>query len=395
MTIHKRTLTRILFFTVLLGVLLFTAGVLRAQISTRSGDLVDAGETLADMAFFSAGDLNVSARSTDDIFAAGGDVSLNGAQADHMIAAGGDVIITDVAFQDLVVAGGDINFVSGVVADDVVAAGGDLKIDRNFIIRGSAMLGGGEISIDAPIGDELRAAGGRLRVRADVGGNARLVGDEIMVGPDVTIGGDLHYRAKQFTLDPSALVEGDIIELEKADAPDFEGWGMKAVAAIAVFAIAFLVGMAILVVITALVLPGLMQSASQMIRTRPLSALGLGFLILAAAPVVIALLFASVIGIPLALLVIAIYLAAAPVAIAAFSYFAGMAARRAISKSETAQPGPLSRVGWSGLAAIVLLIIALIPIAGGFILLVAYTIGMGAVMTQGGKALAMTQASRD
>lgn len=349
---------------------------------------MEASEAFPDMTFFSAGDLTVNAKSTDDIFAAGGDVTLAEAQADHMIVAGGEIIITDVAFHDLIVAGGDIDFISGTVTDDVVGAGGDLRLNREFKINGSAMLTGGDVTIDTPIGGELRAAAGRLRLNANVAGNAHLVGEDVSIGPNVSIGGDLRHRAKEFSIDPSAVVAGEIIELEAATPPDVERWGVKAAAAAAVFAVAFLVGMAILVIVIALVLPGLMNSASQMIRTKPLSTLGIGFLVIAAAPVVIAFLFATVLGIPLALLIGVIYLAAAPLAIAAFIYYVGMLARRMISKNNGEAPSPITRIIWSALAAILLVIIGLVPILGGFFWLVAYTIGMGAVMTRGGKALA-------
>lgn len=387
--VKHRRLTKLLLFIILLAALLLVAGIVRAQIETRSGDIVEAAEAFTDMTFFAAGDLTVNAKSTDDIFAAGGDVTLADAQADHMIAAGGDIIITEVAFHDLIVAGGDIDFVSGTVIDDVVGAGGDLRLNPEFKINGSAMLTGGDVTIDTPIGGELRAAAGRLRLNANVTGDAHLVGEDVSIGPDVSIGGDLRHRARKFSINPSAVVAGEIIELEPAASPDVERWSVKAAAAIAVFAVAFLVGMAILVVVIALALPGLMNSASSMIRTKPLATLGIGFLVIAAAPIVVVLLFTSVLGIPLALLIGVIYLAAAPLAIAAFIYYVGMLARQIISRSSDELPSALSRIVWSALAAVLLVLLGLVPIAGGFFWLVAYTIGMGAVMTRGGKALAM------
>ena len=389
MTAKKRTLASWVLFLLVLATLVFATGILRAQISIGARDVLKAGEVLSDMAFFSASDLNVSAKSKDDIFAAGGDVSLNEAQADHMIAAGGDITITEIAFHDLIVAGGDINFISGTVTDDVVAAGGDLSIDPQFTIKGSAMLTGGEVAIEAPIGAELRVAAGRLSLNANVAGDAHLVGENVIIGPDVTIGGDLRYRAQNFEMDPTVVVSGEIIKLEPATPPDVERWGVQAASAMAVFAISFLIGLAILVIIIALVLPGLMNSAAEMIRTKPLSTLGIGFLIVAAAPVVIAILFATVLGIPLALMVVAIYIAAAPLAIAAFIYYAGMIARRLISNPEHVDPNAASRIVWTALAAIALVLLGLTPLAGGFFWLIAYTIGMGAVMTRASKALSL------
>ena len=387
MTIVNLRLAKFLLFLVVLVALLFAASILRAQIITRSGDIIETADTFPDMTFFAAGELTVNAKSSDDIFAVGGDVTLREAQADHMIVAGGDIIITDVAFHDLITAGGDVNFVSGAVTDDVVGAGGDLDLKSEFTVGGSAVLTGGDIAINTPIGGELRATAGRLRLNANVTGDAHLIGDDVSIGPNVRIGGDLRHRAKKFRMDPSAVVAGEVIELEPVTTPDIERWGVKAASALTIFAIAFLIGMAILVIVIALVLPGLMNSASEMIRTKPLTTLGIGFLVTAAAPVVIAILFATVFGIPLALLIGVIYIAAAPLAVAAFIYYAAMLARQVFTREDAELPGAFSRIVWAGLAAIVLVLLGLIPIAGGFFWLVAYTIGMGAVMVRGGKAL--------
>ncbi len=380
------------FIVLSMTALLFAAGALRAQIATGAADVLDAGEAIQDMAFFSAGDLTVTVKSTDDVFAAGGDVSIRDAQADHMIVAGGDVSVVEVAFHDLIAAGGDLNFVSGVVTDDLVAAGGDLSVEPQFKINGSAMLSGGEVTVDSAIGAELRAAAARLRLNANVKGDAHLIGEDVEIGPNVVIGGDLRYRARQFNMDPSVMVTGEIIELEPATPPDVERWGVQAAAALAAFAFAFVIGMAVLVIVIALALPGLMNSAADMIRTKPLKTLGLGFIVIAAAPVVIAILFATVLGIPTALLIGAIYLAAAPLAIAAFIYYVGMMARGIVSNPVDVPPSAAARGAWSALAAILLVLVGLIPIAGGFFWLIAYTIGMGAIMTRGGKALAFSQA---
>lgn len=388
MTITHRLANRTVFFVVLIAILLFAAGALMAQIETRTGDHVDASEAFPDMAFFAGANLNVTAKSTDDLFAAGADITISEAQADHMITAGGDIVISDVAFHDLIAAGGDINFVSGVVTDDLVAAGGDLSVQSGFNIGGSAVLSGGDVDIEAPIGAELRAAGGRLRLNAGVEGDAHLVGGDITLGPAAKIGGDLRYRAKSIDISPDAVISGEVIELESPTPPDFEKWGVAAAAAITMFALAFLIGMAILVVVISMALPSLMNSTAAMIARKPLSTLGIGFLIVAAAPPIIAVLLATIFGAPLALLIIVIYLAAAPLAIAAFAYFMGMGGR-SLMTSNAGDPGMVARLIWSALAVGVLVIIGLIPFLGLLAWLVAYVFGMGAVMIRGGRALAL------
>lgn len=388
-TLSNRPVSRILFWTFLLIIFLFATNALLAQIESRSGEVLGVNDVLPDMAFFAAGDLTVTAKSTDDIFAAGGEISVDGAQADHMIIAGGEISFTDVAFRDLIAAGGDINIISGTITDDVVIAGGDLNIASDVKIDGSGMLTGGDVTIDAAIGGELRAAAASLRVNGNVTGNAHLTGEEVVIGPNVTIGGDLRHRARKIEIAQSAEVTGEIIVLEPAPPPDFEKWTVKAAATIAVFALAFLLGAGVLVIAIALMLPSLMSSASEMISKKPFATLGIGVLIAIAAPAVIAFLFITVLGVPLALMIGALYIAAAPIALAAFVYFLGMQGRRLVGKTAIGEPGVGARLIWSAIATAVFVVIALIPFLGGIVWVIGYLIGMGAVMTRGGKALAL------
>lgn len=388
MTVQKPYIIKWSLFIALLTGLLLSTNALRAQILAKAEERVEAGEPLSDMAFLAGKNLTITAKSTDDIFAAGDDISLHNTQADHMVAVGRKIIMTDITFNDVIIAGGDVHFINGVITDDLVAVGADLKFNSEATIKGSAVLTGADITLNAPIGAELRAAARRLWITADIGGDAHLVGENITIGPNVTIEGDLRYRAQTLGLDPNATIKGEIIRLPPPQQTSVEQWGAKTAAAAAIFSLALLIGITILVIAIVLTLPGLMERSANMIQVKPFTTFGLGFLIIAAAPVTIAFLFTTVIGVPLALLVMAIYVSVAPFAIASFIYFISMHARRITLKPKQETPGPTSRVMWISSFAVVLLLLGLIPIAGGFIWFIAYIIGMGAVMTCGGKALA-------
>lgn len=378
--------THFLIIATVIAGLAVSSTALFAQIVTESDDDLRIEGALLDMAFYAGGNLNISAKSQDDIFVAGGDVTFEGVQADHLIAAGGDLNFSDIAVNDLVTAGGDVELISGTIVDDIVASAGDINIASGLSLGGSAVLSGGDVTIATPVGAELRVAAGRVNLEADVAGDAYLAGGEVIVGPGVTIGGDLRHRAEELTIDPGAEVVGEIIELEPTRGPDFESLSIKAAAVFAIFALAFLVGAAILVVVIAMVLPGLMNSAAGMIGEKPLSTLGIGVLVIFIGPALMAVLFATVFGAPLALMLVALFAAAAPLAIAAVIYFIGLKAHRMLGGGEA--PGLGARAVWTALAGGAFVIIGLIPIVGGLVWFFAYMFGMGAVVTRGGRALA-------
>ncbi|WP_143182709.1 hypothetical protein [Parasphingorhabdus marina] len=370
-------------------VVLFAAGKLSSQIVAESGDLVSAGSETAEMAFFSGDRVNLSVTSTDDIFAAGETIMSDSVSADHLVMAGGTITVKNANIEDLVIAGGELRLASGKLNDDLLAAGGDVRIQSGFDIGGSAIVSGSDVRIEAPVRAELRAAAGKLYLNSAVGGDAKLMGDTIELGPKARISGDLQYRTDSMTISPSAVISGTQSVLPPQEHEEFERWGKGGAALAAIFSTAFIFGVALLVVVVAITLPGLMSGAARSIKEQPLRTFGIGFLLAILAPFALAMLFATVIGIPLALLIAAIYLAATPLAIAATVYFAGMQGRRMVGKKTNDQaPGIRDRLIWPLAAVVVIVLLGMLPYIGGVIWLLALILGLGAILPRGGQALA-------
>ncbi len=378
-----------LLLGLILGAMLL-AGLAYTQIVTRSSDdTLNLQDNLTDMSFFAAKDLKVMVDSTDDVFAFGEEINVTKTRADHLVLAGGRISLNGVNLKDLIMAAGKINLVRGQVDDDIIVAAETLDIEKSFAIGGSAMLAAETLNITTPIGVDLRAAAETLTLTADVAGDAHLYGETVTIGPNVRIGGNLRYRAEDLEMDPTAEIMGSITKLENHDAPDrFEKWGRKAITVIAVFALAVALGIAILIGVSVAVFPGLMTKTSKMITEKPLQSVGIGFLTVVIGPVLLMVLLATILGIPLALLIGAFYLVAAPLALAAFAYFAGMRGRQIFTKKSGEAPNLATRILWSLLATLALFIIGIIPLIGGLVWFVAYVFGMGAVIVQGYKALA-------
>ena len=290
-----------------------------------------------DVLFLAGGRVGVNARGEDDVVAAGGDLTVQGASADHMMLGAYKIVFVDSQAADLFAAGVDLSFLSGRLADDMVAAAGQLVLRPAFAVDGTAVLSGADVVVEAPVGGELRVLGGVVRIDAAIGGDVDVTANRLVIGPGARIEGDLRHRAGTVEIAPAATVVGETIALEPpaGEVPKAAG---RVFFAAAVLGLLFTLGMVVLVLVTITLLPGLMGDSAQMIRARPLATLGIGGLIVAAAPLVLGLLFASVIGIPLALLIAALYLAAAPLALAASTYTGGLWARRQL-REQAAAPG--------------------------------------------------------
>lgn len=372
------------FLLALLFALLVAVGVAASLgVQARAGDSVEISGEQDDMVFAAGGEVSVSVTTPDDVFAAGGDVEAIGVNADHLSLAGGDLTVSQINVSDVLVMGGDVTFIDGRVTDDIIAAAGDLTLRRDFIVDGSAVLAGGDVTLDGPIGGELRAAGGRVEIDAVVGGAVEVRGNQVRIGPDARIAGSLTHRADRIEIAETAVIEGEIIALDPAPGPDIEPFVQRAAVAFALFGLLLAVGIIVLVLVAVLALPGLMNRSRQMLGEQPLATLGIGFLIMLATPAVLALLFVTVFGIPLGLLLGIIYAALAPLAFAAAIYALAMRARRAVAGGTADEPPGLgARVGWTALTALVFLLVALVPILGGIVWVLAFVFGLGAVATQ-------------
>ncbi|WP_114520858.1 hypothetical protein [Altererythrobacter sp. ZODW24] len=366
----------------------FTASRVNPQITGEVGNNIDVGMKAPDMSFFSADDINLKVNSTDDVFAAGGTINVDSTSADHLVIAGGGITVKNVTIEDLFAAGGELDLVSGKVADDIVVAGGDVFVRPGFSIGGSAVVAGGDARFEAAVPVDLRIGAGSVYLNSVVGGDARLSGDKVTLGPQARIGGDLLYRTENLIIQPGAVVNGRRMVLPPEDHSTFESWGRGAGKLFAMLAVAVTLGFAVLVVAIAIAMPSLMRSSADFIRSKPLKSLGFGVLVAVGVPLAIVLLVASVIGAPVAMLLAAICFAITPVAVAATAYLLGIEARKLMTKADDHPTAWTARLFWPALGAAAILLLGMIPVLGLLVWLFAMLFGLGAVVSRGGKALA-------
>jgi cytoskeletal protein CcmA (bactofilin family) len=148
----------------------------------------------------------------DDLYAAGGEVRIEGSVAGDATLAAGSVEISGDIEGDAILAGGRVNLAGGV-GDDLRAAGGNVQItgfvtDHATIAGGSVTVGpgsaiagrtwiaGGDVEMAGQIGDDLYVAAGTAVISGRVVGNAEITAREIRVEPGAVIGGDLIWRSE-------------------------------------------------------------------------------------------------------------------------------------------------------------------------------------------------------
>lgn len=379
---------RVVLCSMLLGASLASAGAAVA-LDFKSGERVEAGGRFADALFAAGREVDINLTSSDDVFAAGRDIRVRQVSGDHLLMAAATATFEAGEARDVILFAGDARFTGGKITDDLVATAGVLRLDRTFSVGGSALISGGRIEVESPVGGALVVKGDTVRIDAPVRGSVDVTAEHLVVGPNARITGSLSYSAQIVDISPSATVTGQEIARPREGPDASKGVIADVIGAVTLAALIFVVGGALLVLVAVSAFPNLMDRAAARIDNRPIDAMGVGALLLLFGPAIIVLLLVSLVGLPLGLLVAAIYLAAAPLALATTVYWAGMKARRTAARGRALQPADgWARLGWSVLAIGAMCLIGAIPVVGGAVWLVVFVIGLGALTVEARKSLA-------
>jgi hypothetical protein len=272
--------------------------------------------------------------------------------------------------------------------DDIIAAGARITLRPAARIGGDAVLAGGRLRIEAPIEGGLRAAGRDILLDGAVAGDVYLEGRSIVIGPNARIGGALTYRGHSVQIAPATQITGEVTALQPRPRPN-----LRPLAGIAMWAAAALLfGLFLMAVVISAAFPRLMNDTADVLRTRPLSMLGLGAALAILTPVAVLVLIVTLLGLPLAFVLGAAFALLWPLALVGAVYAGAMLARARLRRNAAA-PSTAARALWAGAAMIVFILLGLIPVIGFIVWLVAYLFGLGAVSLQAARAWAKPAAA--
>ncbi|OYQ32618.1 hypothetical protein CHU95_17735 [Niveispirillum lacus] len=332
----------------------------------------------------SGDDVRVMAPAADDLVAAGHSVAVDAPVDGDVVAAGLELRITAPVSGDALLAGFSLS-VKGPVAGDLAAAAFELSLHSD--IAGDVLLTGVEVNLrpEARVAGDLTIRGSDLSVAGQVDGDAVLRGDHVSV--QGRIAGDLEVTASRLELKPGTQILGDLRhtgpmpvavpegviiagtvqyhpDVVLDGGPTFLGTTGKAVAL-------FLLGVGVL-----WLLPGPVTRAADGIRRHPLRHFLLGAALLLLSPPLLALLMVSVVGIPLGLLLLVLWLFCLPLGLAVAGFGLALGLRRGPPRPG-AEAGMLIR--HYALTVVVLVLLSLLPLAGWAVLAIAAALGLGAL----------------
>ncbi|MDH3526919.1 MAG: hypothetical protein OEN52_10460 [Gammaproteobacteria bacterium] len=345
-----------------------SAGMLLA--AQEAGEVVIVRGTIEEDIYVAGRSVDVVAEVQGDVAAAGQRVSIDQSVAGDVLAVGESVTVR-AQVQDDVRAAGRSLIIAGSVGGHVVAAGETVSIAPAATVGGWVWLAGREVNVAGRVGKELKAAGQTVIVSGEIGDDVELMAEQIRILAGARINGNLIYRSgNEPQISEDAVITGDIIaEPVPYQEPGGHGGGFIFIGALALAAIVYF-----------LLFPRFSVAGAEGLRRAPLNALGVGVAILFATPFVILLLFATLIGVLVALPLFAYYLVSLLGGLVTGVLYVGDAGLRLLGKAETAAKG--LRVLSIMVALVALVLIQIIPVVGALAMLVLFVLGLGALQLQ-------------
>jgi hypothetical protein len=332
--------------------------------------------------FAVGGMLNLTDPVQGDAFLVGGQVSIASEIQGDLVVAGGELSIGGAVGDDLYAAGGDVAL-DAIVSGNARLAGGDVTVGPATVVAGALSLTGGKIRFEGNTHGYLQAAGASVRIDGAVHGDAEVKADELVIGPEARIRGRLIVTGpREPEVAEGAVIEGGIEFRERGSAVDSPDEAQPPVADSTSRLGSFLwfVGVFLAAALFLAAFPRFARNAASVVGRRPLQSLGLGLAIVAAVPLVAVVLVITIVGIPLALLLVPAYFLLLFLGWATAALFVGQRGLEAL------RPGRIDSRG-AQLVALFLALVALwlvrqIPLVGGLIAFIALVLGIGALTWQ-------------
>lgn len=375
----KKKIATIITLLLLTPFLLVTVAS-AANNETKPRVVVLAKDEVVNKDYFAAGDsVTLSGTVNGDAYLAGSNVIVEGTVNGDLIAAGGMVDIRGNILNNVRVAGGQI-VVSAKIDKNLTVAGGSVNITDSAKIGGSLVAGAGTLSVFAPIGKSVNIGTGQATFGNTIGGDITAGAGQITLTPNAKVSGDLTYWSQSpAQIQPGAQILGKTTHnlppakvVERARPARILGifTGVSLAFKIVGLLSALIIGLLLLKFF-----PIYTQRTVDVIAQKPWASLGIGFLTAVLTPIVLVILLITVIGIPIAMILLVTFLVVA--------YFAKIFVSLVFGQKFLQLFGQKIGSGWSLLSGLVIYgLITVVPILGWIVTILVVLFGLGAILLE-------------
>lgn len=313
-----------------------------------------------------------------DLFAAAGRVGIDAPVSGDAVVGAGSIDASSDIGDDLRAAGAIVT-VTGSVGGEALIAAAHIGFGPATRIGGRTRLFGRDIAVAGRLGAGLNAYGRDILLLGEIDGPVKLAAEHVEILPSARIRGDIVYRSPEaIRIHPGARVEGKITREPMSFAMPREKSHLPQIP----FSPLFTFGLFAAGILLILLFPRFTTDSQQMIAAAPMKSVGLGTAIFFSFPPVILLLIITIIGIPVALGLAALYGIALLTGYLITALFLGSRLLRIVRRQAEAGTGWRAAALLAGLLLLWAARNVPVPFLGGLVLIAALVAGIGAMVLQ-------------
>lgn len=341
-----------------------------AWTSFRSGEAatVSQSETIDGSLWTAAKNIDVAGTVNGDFFCVGETVNVSGTIKGDVICAAKSINISGTVEGDLRLAALTVNF-SGASAKSVTMAGENINIQKQGSIGTDASLFGTNTNISGKIGRDLAGAGSKLNISGQIGRDVSSQAGQISLLSGATVAGSIDYTSnKTISRAADAQVSGKITQHQ----PKADSNRPASLLFFGSFAIPLLLMMLVTSMAVYALFPRFTLAVTDQGKRRPFASLALGILASMVMPVFIFILAITIVGIPLAIFLLLVWLL--------INLSSGIFSAFWVGRSIWRHYNHVLLVGLAG--SLLLLLLYLLPVVGLITLILAVWLGQGMILLE-------------
>ncbi|MFA6908369.1 MAG: polymer-forming cytoskeletal protein [Patescibacteria group bacterium] len=361
---------------IFLSIGLFLPGLAFAAETAQKNVIITADDIVDHNYYNAANSIAIDGTVNGDVIVVAETIIVNGDVAGDVIAAGKTIKIAGTVAGNVRAAGSSID-ITGAVGKNANLFASDITIDSDATIGWSLMTGAATTDIGGTVSGNIDAYGGDVTLSGTAKNDITVSLDDmsiLTVGADARVAGDLKYTGKTTaTIHSDAVVVGatthTLPSQTTTKAKDLlHTWWLY-------WQLISLLGLLFVGIIAISLFPALLHKLNRTIRERTAGVAVSGMLAFLLTPLAVIILFMTIIGIPLALILGTLYVLALYISKIVIGIYIGTFLVNKMRK--TASPSlfwPLM------LGTTIVFVLTSIPVVGWLLGIVAAVWGMGAII---------------
>lgn len=361
--------TRLLLIGLLAAIPLFGFVVTANAQSFRTGSniTVPQDRTVNSTLYASGRNIDVAGTIQGDVICAGQNITVSGTVTGDVLCAAQSINISGTIEGNVRLAGQNIT-ISGKVNKNANVVSQSLTTDSGSTIGGDIGIAGQDSILNGSIGRDLAVASGDTIVNNTVGRNIHGNLNQLTLQSNAAVKGFIDITSpNNVQRDNGAEVQGKITRHEPKESANNTNWAGLGW----LFTLYLLLSMLLVTIVLVLLMPRVFQAASNIALNSLGKTILIGLIATIIVPVIIVTLMFTVIGIPLGILLLLVWLVVLFLSGPFAAYLLGRLLLR-----DNARNAILTML----LGAVVLLILYLIPFLNVLVLLLALWFGVGMIL---------------